>query len=125
MTEEFLANAWEAHECHSEETCYDEGGWHAFDAFREFGEGELLADACKEDEGESEACWCGEGKYYALEQVHIFLDYHDCNTEDGTVGGDEWKEHAKRLIERRGNLFEDDFDHLHEGGNHKDVRYGL
>ena len=115
----------EAHESQREQTGREHDDGHAAHALGNVDQLELFAHAGKDGQGQSEANGCGEGIDDGLQQVEVLLDDQNGYTQHGAVGGDERQEDAQGLIERRRDLLEDDFDHLHQGGNDQDEGDGL
>ncbi len=129
---EAVVNTAEAHECHSEETGYDEGYGSSLDTSGDVHHLELFADACEEGQGEAEADGCAysidnSGNQVRFESLGVVcaLCHEDGNAEDAAIGGDERQEYAESLIERWRHLLQDNLHHLHECSDDKDEGDGL
>ena len=120
-----LHHAAEAHEGHGKDTGGDEGDGNALHRGGKLGARKLLAYACEDHKGKREAYRDGDGIDDTFQERVFLLDDEDGDPEDAAVCRDEWQEDAEGLIERRRYLLQDDFDHLHEGGDDEDEGDGL
>ena len=115
----------EAHEGQGEEAGGEHDDGHALHALGNLSQLELLAHAGEYRQRQTEADGRREGIDHRLQQVEVFLDAEDGDTEHGAVGGDQGQEDAKGLIEGGRYLLQNNLDQLHQRGDDEDKGDGL
>ena len=112
-----LYDAGEAHESHGQQTGCNQSDGGTLQALRHIDQAQLLANARKDGQRKTKAQCRRECINHTCQQVIVFLDNQDGNTQHTAVGRNQRKEHAQRLIERGRHFLQDDFYHLHQGGD--------